>query len=399
MTADLSTPTGDPDGPASYGDGPIERLPSGAPHRSAGSPRTPPPASRAASWRSRIVRQALVVSVSAMRSRSGGGPPDPDGPISDLEEYALAMRTGMEKLAARLPGTRGVSVREEVHAPVPGLWVVDDRARVRTSADASTPGGDGDLVRGDEVATTERVVLHLHGGAYCMGSPVTHRGLGATLSRTARGAVFLPDYRLAPEHVFPAALDDAYAIYRWLIDDRGVAPARLAVTGDSAGGGLAASLLVRLRDEGLPLPACYVGMSPWTDLAGTGASMTELDGTDPWLSARMVAPAARSYAGNAALDDPAVSPLYADLTGLPPVLVHVGGDEILLDDAVRFVEACREQDVDASLGRFEGLWHVFHAFPGMPESRYALREIGAFIRRHTSGGPVPTSGSVSGPAT
>ena len=168
-----------------------------------------------------------------------------------------------------------------------------------------------------------------------------------------------------------------------MVDERGVAPERLAVTGDSAGGGLAAALLVRLRDEGRVLPACYVGMSPWTDLAGTGASMQELDDVDPWLSAAMVVPAARAYAGTVPLDDPRVSPLYADLTGFPPTLVHVGGDEILLDDAVRFVDACRAQGVDASLGRFDGLWHVFQVFPGMPESRDALREIGAFVRRHT----------------
>lgn len=330
-------------------------------------------AARRSSLRSRLVRRVLVVSVRTMRARGGGGTPDPNGLASELEEYALGMRTAMEQMAARIPSARGVSVREERRAPVPGLWVVDDRARI----------GDVDDRGADEVATTQRVVLHLHGGAYCLGSPNTHRGLGATLSRTSRAAVFLPDYRLAPEHLYPAALDDAYATYRWLLEERGVRPERLAVTGDSAGGGLAAALLVRLRDERLPLPACYAGMSPWTDLAGTGASMTELDGIDPWLSAAMVAPAARGYAGDTPLEDPGVSPLYADLSGLPPVLVHVGGDEILLDDAVRFVDACRDAGVDASLGRFEGLWHVFHAFPGMPESRDALREIGAFVRRHT----------------
>jgi epsilon-lactone hydrolase len=380
MTADSAATVDD------LGDDPLGSMPARAleraPARASDQAAAPP--ARSPSVRSRIVRQLLVTSVRTMRSRSGGGPPDPEAPIADLEAYALGMRTGMEKMASRIPATRGVTVRTEHHAPVSGLWVVDDRARARASGD---PGGAGHVVRGDEVATTQRVVLHLHGGAYCMGSSATHRGLGATLSRTSRAAVFLPDYRLAPEHVFPAALDDAYATYRWLTDERGAAPERLAVTGDSAGGGLGASLLVRLRDEGLPLPACYVGMSPWMDLAGTGASMSELDGTDPWLSARMVAPAARSYAGEAELDDPAVSPLYADLTGFPPVLAHVGGDEILLDDAVRFVEACREQGVDASLGRFEGLWHVFHAFPGMPESRDALREIGAFIRRHTGQDP------------
>jgi epsilon-lactone hydrolase len=380
MTADSAATVDD------LGDDPLGSVPDRAfdqaPARAFAPAAGAPP--RRPSVRSRIVRQLLVTAVRTMRSRSGGGPPDPAGPIADLEAYALGMRTGMEKMASRIPVTRGITARTDDHAPVSGLWVVDDRARVRASGDR---GSGGHVVRGDEVATTQRVVLHLHGGAYCMGSPATHRGLGATLSRTSRAAVFLPDYRLAPEHVFPAALDDAYATYRWLTDERGVAPERLAVTGDSAGGGLGASLMVRLRDEGLPLPACYVGMSPWTDLAGTGASMSELDGTDPWLSARMVAPAARSYAGEAELDDPAVSPLYADLTGLPPVLVHVGGDEILLDDAVRFVETCREYGVDASLGRFDGLWHVFHAFPGMPESRDALREIGAFIRRHTGQDP------------
>jgi epsilon-lactone hydrolase len=369
MTADISEPrfATDPATPTDAAPAPVAVTEARAPA---------PATARRPSARSRLVRRAMIVAVRTMRARGGGGTPDPDGPVSDLEEYALGMRTAMEKMASRLPVTRGVTTRDEPDAPVPGLWVVDDRARVHDRS--------GQPDHGDEIATTQRVVLHLHGGAYCLGSPATHRGLGATLSRTSRAAVFLPEYRLAPEHVFPAALDDAYATYRWLIEERGVPPERLAVTGDSAGGGLAAALLVRLRDEGLPLPACYVGMSPWTDLAGTGGSLTELDGTDPWLSAAMIAPAARGYAGDTALDDPGLSPLYAELRGLPPVLVHVGGDEILLDDAVRFVDACRAAGVDASLGRFEGLWHVFHAFPGMPESRNALREIGAFVRRHAS---------------
>jgi acetyl esterase/lipase len=128
-------------------------------------------------------------------------------------------------------------------------------------------------------------------------------------------------------------------------------------------------------------------MSPWTDLAGTGESMRELDGVDPWLTARLVEPAARAYAGDLDLADPRVSPHYADLTGFPPMLVHVGSDEILRDDARRLVARAREVGVDASLGEFSGLWHVFHAFPGFPESRRALREIGAFMRRHTEHAP------------
>jgi epsilon-lactone hydrolase len=237
----------------------------------------------------------------------------------------------MEQMGSRLPLPRSASWDACDMPGVLGEWVVDERAE----------GSD-------------RAVLHLHGGAYSMGSPRTHRGLGATLSRTARAPVLLPEYRLAPEDVFPAALDDAMAAYRWLVDDHGTDPARIAVTGDSAGGGLGLALLVRLRDEGQPLPACYVGMSPWTDLAGTGPSLTELDGVDPWLTAALIQPAARAYAGEAALDHPLVSPLYADLRGLPPMLVHVGGDEILRDDACRLVDRARDAGVDASLGSTRG---------------------------------------------
>jgi epsilon-lactone hydrolase len=323
------------------------------------------------------MRRGLVAAVSTLR-RNGGSDPDPDGPPDELEAYALRLRTQFEELAVRLPAPRGSYAWETRDGPVPGLWVIDER-QVPDGAPLTTPL--------EPTATAldgaPRVTIHLHGGAYVMGSPRTHRGMAGALSRTTRGPVFLPDYRLAPEHRFPAALDDALATYRWLVDDRGVDPATIAITGDSAGGGLGVALLVRLRDEGGPLPACYAGMSPWTDLAGTGPSLIALDHVDPWLSAAMVVPAARAYAGDQPLDDPYISPLYADLTGLPPMLVHVGSDEILLDDALRLVERARGYGIDASVGRFEGLWHVFHAFPGVPESRHALREIGGFVRRHT----------------
>ncbi len=313
----------------------------------------------APSLRSRVVRRGLVAAVEAVRARSGGTP-DPDGPVEQLEAYALEVRDALEQLARRVPGPGTTTVVTEVDCGVPALWVEDDRA-----------------------ADADRALLHLHGGAYALGSPRTHRGLAAALSRVARAPVLLPEYRLAPENPFPAALDDALAAYRWLTRDRGIAPRRVAVTGDSAGGGLAVALLVSLRDAGEPMPACYAGMSPWTDLAGTGRSMTERDELDPWLSAALAAPAARAYAGATPLDDPLVSPLYADLSDLPPMLVHVGTDEILLDDARRLVDRAREHGTDASLGVFEGLWHVFHLFPGFPESRLALQEIGGFVRRHT----------------
>lgn len=313
-----------------------------------------------ASLRASLMRRGLQAALWAMRARSGGVP-DPAGSEEELEAYALRLREQMERMGSRLRPRRHVTWHELPAAePVSGLWVEDEAT-----------------------AVDDRVVLHLHGGAYLMGSPRTHLGMAASLSRTSRSPVMLPHYRLAPEHVFPAALDDAVAAYRWLVDRRGFRPDRIAVSGDSAGGGLGLAMLVRLRDEGWPLPACYVGLSPWTDLAGTGDSMRQLDELDPWLSAAMVTPAARAYAGETPLDDPLLSPLYADLTGLPPMLVHAGGHEILLDDARRVVERARAAGVDASLGVFDGMWHVFQAFPGLPETRRALREIGAFVRRCT----------------
>lgn len=296
-----------------------------------------------------------------MRTVGAGGVPDAAASIEELEAYGIRLRDVSEGAAARRPMSRDVRWHTDPAAPVDAAWIL-------TPGIERPTGSDG-------------VILHLHGGAYFMGSAVTHRGLGAALSRAARTPVLLPNYRLAPEHPFPAALDDVHAVWTWLTDDLGLSAGRIALSGDSAGGGLAAALLVRLRDAGVPLPACYVGMSPWVDLAGRGASMHDREDVDPWLSPDMVSPAARTYAGTSAIDDPLISPLYADLRGLPPVLVHAGSEEILLDDAVRFVSACRNAGVDASLGIFPGLWHVFHAFP-IPESRDAVHEIGAFVRRH-----------------
>lgn len=311
------------------------------------------------SLRARIVKRGFVAALQLQR-RAGAGTPDPEGPEEELEKYALRLRDQLEQLAAVAPTPRWAEARTAGDSPVPTDWVKSERAE------------------------HERVVLHLHGGAYLMGSARTHRGMAAALSRVARARVALPDYRLAPEHRFPAALDDVVATYRWLIEQHGVDPARMAVSGDSAGGGLAVSLLVRLRDEGDPLPACYVGMSPWTDLAGTGETMQTMDGVDPWLRAELVRPAARGYVGpDLELDDPRCSPLYADLHDLPPMLVHAGTEEILHDDGRRLVERAREAGVEADFAAFQGLWHVFQAFPGIPETRRSLREIGAFIRRHT----------------
>ncbi|MFP4312661.1 MAG: alpha/beta hydrolase fold domain-containing protein [Nitriliruptoraceae bacterium] len=327
----------------------------------------------ASSLRARVVRAGFVLALRAMRELGAGGLPDPDAPRRELEAYALRMRATMESVLGRIPVGRDIEVLPLTGAAVPGLVVLPAELRPAL-ADIADPR--------EWLAQVERVVVHLHGGAYALGSPRTHRTIAASIARTARAAVVLPDYRLSPEHPFPAALEDAEATWRWLLDVAGVHPWRVGISGDSAGGGLAAALLVRLLAEGVPHPACYLGWSPWLDLAATGDSIRDRAGADPWLPAPLLLPAALAYAGDTPLTDPEVSPLYAPLAGFPPTLLHVGGDDILLDDARRFVARARAAGVDASVGVFPGLWHVFPAFPGLPESRDTIAEAGAFLRRH-----------------
>jgi epsilon-lactone hydrolase len=320
------------------------------------------------SLRARAMRRAFAVTIRLLRARRGGLP-SPDAPVEELESYALQARAQLEDLAQHVRAPRAASVSSPADAPVRSLVVAD---------------GETTVPHNGLPASTDRVVLYLHGGAYCLGSPELYRGLAGALARTAGATVVLPDYRLAPEHPYPAALDDVVEAWDWLTRSRGIDATRIAVAGDSSGAGLAAALCLRLRDEQRPTPACLAAISPWTDLAATGGSLIDNEASDVWIPPRLIGPVARAYAGDRPLDDPLVSPLYGDLRGLPPTLVHVGTDEVLLDDATRFVTKARAHGVDASLGRFEGLWHVFHAFPGFPESRAAVQELGAFVRRHTT---------------
>lgn len=234
-------------------------------------------------------------------------------------------------------------------------------------------------------AAPERAILYLHGGAYIMGSCNTHRGLAARFSRAASARVLLLEYRLAPENPFPAALEDAVAAYRWLLS-AGFAPQCLAVAGDSAGGGLAVATLLKLRDDGVPLPAAAVLMSPWTDLEGTGESVKTKAETDPWLQAEGLRPLASLYLCGQDPRQPLASPIHADLRGLPPMLVHAGEDEILLDDSVRLVERARAAGVEVTFKIWEGMWHVFQGFADvLPEGRQAIAESGEFLKGRLGG--------------
>jgi acetyl esterase/lipase len=224
-------------------------------------------------------------------------------------------------------------------------------------------------------------VLFLHGGAYAVGSFRNYGHFTWRLGKAARARVVALDYRMAPEHPYPAALDDALAGYRWLLA-QGTNPKRVLVAGDSAGGGLTLALLLKLRDDGLPLPAAAVVMSPWTDLAMTGASLHTNAERDPMLVASEVPRLAAMYLDGADSRDPYASPLYADPRGLPPTLIQAGGDEILLDDAVRMAEKMKAAGCEVELQVWPRMPHVFQLLATvMPEAQAAVAEIARFARR------------------
>lgn len=251
----------------------------------------------------------------------------------------------------------------------------------------STPDVKGEWIR--TRAESDRVIFYLHGGGYVAGSPATHRGFTMALARKTGAQVFALDYRLAPEHRFPAAVEDAVAAYNWMLG-LGVQPNQLVIGGDSAGGGLTLATLLTLRDQGREAPAAAFCFSPWTDLAGTGESLKTNDIKDAMFFGRNVADLGRVYAGTTSLDHPLVSPMYADLRGLPPLRIYVSECEILLDDSVRLAERARKYGVDVDLRIWKDMvhvWPVFVAF-GLPEARRVLDELAEFIQNAATPAPV-----------
>lgn len=226
-------------------------------------------------------------------------------------------------------------------------------------------------------AATGGRLLYLHGGGYCVGSPRTHRELAGRIARAARRVAIVPDYRLAPDHPFPAGLDDALAVWRALLAEDATPP---MLAGDSAGAGLALGLLVRLRDLGLPLPPRVGLMSPWTDLTLSGASMRDRATRDPYLSEPVMIEFATAYAARDQWQHPEASPHFADLSGLPPMWVQVGSEEVLYNDATRLVAQATLAGVEAMLEVGEGLFHVWQGVPTAPESIAATTRLGTFLR-------------------
>lgn len=211
----------------------------------------------------------------------------------------------------------------------------------------------------------EHAVLYLHGGGYTICSPATHRSLAGRIARRSRAYTLVPAYRLAPEHPFPAALEDAGAAWDWLLA-QGYKEQNISLGGDSAGGGLALALTLQLKQAGKPLPASISLLSPWVNL---------VPATDY----------ARLYLPEGDLAHPLISPLYGDLRGLPPLLIHVGGDDFLLQDSLDLEKKLRAEGADVQMKKWPGLWHVFQAYaPVFPEASQSIDQIGDFIRCHFS---------------
>jgi monoterpene epsilon-lactone hydrolase len=228
--------------------------------------------------------------------------------------------------------------------------------------------------------SSARVLLFLHGGGFQFGSLQSDGELAARLGRAAEMRVLFPEYRLAPEHAFPAAIDDVLSVWRWLCVEQPSSTGLFAVAGDSAGGGLAVALLVALRDAGDALPAAAVLMSPTVDLTSSGASMTDRVDQDPISTPELLSQLAWDYLQGADPRTPLASPLFASLSGLPPLLIQVGTADLLLSDSERLARASSDAGVDVQLEIGEGLPHVYQLMLGTPEAADATKRIGRFLR-------------------
>jgi len=241
-------------------------------------------------------------------------------------------------------------------------------------------------VKGEWVKTKasspERLILYFHGGGYIAGSPETHRALVAKLAQAAESSAFSLAYRLAPECSFPAAVRDGIDAYRQLTA-RGIAPSSIALAGNGAGGGLAFSVLLAIRNAGLPMPACCVAMSPWADLTLSGWSVLQNAATDTAHSWGLLFVSARHYLKRANPSDPYVSPVYGNFKDFPPIMVHAGSLEMLRDDASRLGDRAADAGVSVSVEIYDGMQHVFQANPYVPEARVSLQRLGQFIRSKT----------------
>jgi acetyl esterase/lipase len=289
-----------------------------------------------------------------LQARLAAQPQPP--PPSTLQEW----RAHLDALLGAAPLAAGVEEQAVDAGGVPAIWL--ERAG----------------------AARDPVLAYFHGGGYRIGSARAWRAYGSQLALACRARVLLVDYRLAPEHPFPAAVDDAVSAVRWLLAS-GERPGRIVLAGDSAGGGLAAAALVALRDRGVPLPAGAACLSPWTDLTNRAETFHSRAATDKLFSLKQAQEAAALYLAGHPADDPLASPVFADLRGLPPLLIHVGEVEVLLDDSRTLADRARAAGVDVRLSVYPEMPHVWHiSYPAFPEAVQAVEEVAAFVRERTS---------------
>ena len=268
-------------------------------------------------------------------------------------------RRAIDGLELLLGSADGTTVEDVDAGGVPARWV-----RPAASADVPAPAP---------------AVLWLHGGGYNIGSPGSHTPAASRLAAALGAPVLVPDYRLAPEHPHPGAIEDAVTAWRWLVDG-GADPGRTAVVGDSAGGGLAIALAMRLRDEGAPVPAALGLLCPWVDLTGADPVDDARAAADVVLDVGLLAGWAATYAGGTPLDDHTLSPLRAPLQGLPPMLIHAGGRDILCDQALRLADVARSAGVAVDLEVADDMIHAWHLFAGaFPEAEASLGELAAWL--------------------
>ena len=279
---------------------------------------------------------------------------------ADGDPSVEEQRAGMEALAGSFPLPEGAQQRAETIAGVPCEWQSVDGAK------------------------DDAVLLYFHGGGYVIGSVNTHRGLVSGFSGASGITGLSVDYRLAPEHPFPAAVEDAVAVYHALLE-QGRDPAKIAIGGDSAGGGLSLALLLAARERGLPQPACAALLSPWSDLRIVAKAYDSRKESDPMVRKDGISAMAAHYLGETDPSNPLASPILADLSGLAPMIIHVGDREVLLDDSVDLAARAQEAGVDVTLKVWPDMIHVFQAFyPMVEEARQSIAEMGAFIAEKTA---------------
>ena len=296
------------------------------------------------SWQSYIINQIIRWQLKRRRN--------PDLPIHVERDHIAKIDAKLVKLASDIK-TKVIDT-----AGVPSEWVTVGEVQ------------------------QEAIILYLHGGAFALRMPNTHRALLAKLCRKIGAKGLLPDYRLAPEHPFPAGLEDCIAVYRWLLNQH--TPENITLIGDSAGACLALALLQMLRDHGEPLPSCAVLLSPVTDMTLAGESIIRNERQDCLFRLQSLLFYKNAYLQGASPVDPKASPLWGTFNGLPPLLFQVGSGELLLDDSIRAAEKARKMGVDAQIEVWSGMVHVFQALSILPESQQAIDNIGRFTRLHIS---------------